>query len=211
MYRNFCLKKLILTLFLVGFALVFALFSVAKAQELPEGDLTTSQEASIVLNQKTQNPETKEIVFELEIESNVTTDRARIVWQVSGASVFVEKETNITNLFLESGKKYLYPIRILPISSGQSEILVTLEIYKVDKRTGLSAHKIFFTNSNSEYLEIGENGELTLPADYTNLQSFTIIKNIFIIFGILVGIFIFAFVLIKLFAKWLNKEDRKAL
>lgn len=169
----------------------------------------SDSELTITLTQKVQNPENKNIPFELVIDPKISSQRAQLTWQITGVSKFAENQQTVVNIILSKGVKQSYSIEVLPLTSGQSEIVAELEVFKVDKRSVISEQKIFFTNSAGEYLEIQSDGQLKIPSDYANLQTFIIIRNIiYVIAGL--GLFaLMGFVTVKLFIKWLNKNEVK--
>ncbi len=189
----------------LNFFLVTGFFGLSVKAQTTDSD----SELTITLTQKVQNPENKNISFELVIDPQISSQRAQLTWQITGVSKFVENQENVVNIILTKGVQQSYSIDVLPLTSGQSEIVAELEVFKVDKRSVLSEQKIFFTNSAGEYLEIQSDGQLKLPADYTNLQTFIIIRNIiYVIAGL--GLFaLTGFVTVKLFMQWLNKSEVK--
>lgn len=169
----------------------------------------SDSELTITLTQKVQNPENKNIEFVVVIDPQISSQRAQLTWQITGVSKFAENQQTAVNIILSKGVKQSYSIEVLPLTSGQSEIVAELEVFKVDKRSVISEQKIFFTNSAGEYLEIQSDGQLKIPSDYANLQTFIIIRNIiYVIAGL--GLFaLIGFVTVKLFIKWLNKNEVK--
>jgi|SRR5690606_3338268 len=152
--------------------------------------------------QYTQDPESKEIKFEMILKSNLDSDRVRVTWTLttlSGRGAVFKTPTEATrNIEIEKGQTYTIPITVVPTGQGAIELLGTVESFKADATFTVTVKKIFGTNASLEVLPITQ--------EYIQARTMVIIRNIVIFAALFVAITVFGLKGLKRFSRWLNEK-----
>ncbi len=150
-------------------------------------------------NQETQDPESKQVTFEMILKSGIDADRVKITWTLQGSSKFVNDTDATKDITIQSGKTYSIPITILPTGYGVTELRGQAEAFKADGSYLVLVRKNFASNASQEVLP--------LTAEYNQAKTLSIVKTVVIVAIIFVILAIGAFLGFKKFAKWLNRND----
>lgn len=147
------------------------------------------------LIRNTQDPGTKDIKFDLIINSRLTSDRVQVKWLVSGSSEVVQGES-VINLSLSENQTVSQSITIRPREFGTTSIKAFVEAFQIDGTRIASASQLIGTYPDGEVFPPTENHELAKTL-YTVRLIATVASAIM---GGIVGLFI----AYKLFRNWLN-------
>lgn len=151
--------------------------------------------------QYTQDPESKEVKFELVLKSNLDSDRVRVTWSLmtldGKGSVFKDPSQSIKFINIQKGQNYTIPITIIPTGKGEVQLLGKVESFKAGATFTVTASKVYASNTIQEILP--------LTNDYVSARRNVLLKNIAIFVG-LFALTIFIFIRgTKQFKIWLNK------
>lgn len=144
------------------------------------------------LVQQTQDPGTKEVKFDLVIYSQITSDRVKVSWTVTGSSELITDKSE--NLYITPGNTYTASATIKPRTYGATKLIVVVEAYEIEGTYISTASKELGTFTNGEIYPITD--------EYKAAQLTYYLKFIAII---IIGILVLAVVvllLLKRFTKW---------
>lgn len=144
----------------------------------------------------TQNPESKEIVYELILKSGIDSDRVKITWSIKGVSKFKEGQQSVINTTVFKSQSYTFPITLIPQGYGVSELQAKVEAFKADSSYLVTVRKNYASNESSEVLPLTD--------EYTQARTLSIIKNVVIVLIAVVIALILGFFVLKRFVKWYN-------
>jgi hypothetical protein len=150
--------------------------------------------------QYTQSPDSKEVKFEMILKSTIDSDRVKITWSLSGASLFAPGQLETRNIKVAAGQSYSIPITIIPAGYGITELFGKAEAFKPDSTYLVTVRKNFASNQSSEILPLTD--------DYNNSKTLSLVRTILIVIVILAGVLLGGFFGVKRFSKWLNKNEK---
>lgn len=197
--------------FLITIALLFlsALpFAKISAQDLT--DPSDPGQAPVIedvpglraeFRQYIQDPDSKQIKFEMILHSGIDSDRVRINWTLIGSSQFVDQTQAIRTISVQAGKSYSIPITVTPSGYGVSELRVKAEAFKAANSYLVSIRKNYGSNSSREILPI--------TAQYNQVKIIALVKTLLTVILVLMIVVFMALVGFKRFVRWLNRDDRR--
>ncbi len=150
----------------------------------------------VEFKENTQNPDNKEIVYELILKSGIDSDRVKLTWSIRGSSIIKEGEEKIINTTVAKGESYTFPITLIPQGNGVSELVGKVEAFKADSSYLATVRKNFASNESSEVLPLTDS--------YNQSKTLSIIKNVVIVLVIVVIALLAGFFVLKKFVKWYN-------
>jgi hypothetical protein len=149
------------------------------------------------LVQNTQDPETKQIRFDLTVTSQITSDRVQLKWEAPGAEI-VRGEASV-NFAVSAGNSYTYSIFIRPRILGVMNVRATVQAFQVDGIKLASATKTIAFSTAGEVFPKAGNHDLAILVNTIRQTSATI-------FVVLAAIGA-ALLIAKLFGGWLNNPN----
>lgn len=182
----------------------------------PKTEIFSSEGLRIDLVEGIQDPETKIIIFEMILQSDIDSDRVLINWNLSGNARFQDPAERRKNISIRKNERYTIPISIVPVGVGEngvgiSEVVGEAEAFFVNSSIVSSVRKRFFSNIDSEVVIVKNTQDglvLEPPDEYTGLKNTIIFRNVF--YAILIASLSILVIVsgIFIFLKYLNKEDR---
>lgn len=216
------LKKIALVLFFLGLSFPFPVIAQTTDQNTDIAPVITDVEGlRAEFKQDTQNPATKSVKFTMVLHSTIDSDRVRITWTINCKCAFSDNNssyqitnfTAVTNMTIQKGQTYNVPIDITfaPITDvdAQNEIIAKAEAFGVANNYVVTIRKDVFTDKDAEVIKAIKDGQPVLPDDYASAKNSYLIQTIVIIFVVVIAILIVGFLGIRLFIKWLDKDDVK--
>ncbi len=198
------MKKFILAMFLLT---LMVPLSVA-AQDTQE--LFNNDKAAVIedvegfrasFKQYTQDPTSKVVKFEMVLTANIDSDRVKITWSTSGPNFFTDKNQTVRNISVEKGKTYNIPIELTITGYGVNELFGKAEAFRTDRIYVATVRKNFGSDQDSQVLPVTDEYKSAQTAYIIKTAVLAIIVFIIVIIGIFFGV--------KVFIKWLNKDDIK--
>lgn len=198
--------KLTLVLLLSLFA-----FPTILAQESSEDAVKDEiTEMQVELSSETQDPVSKNVKFNLTLNSNIDSDRVKITWTSTGPNNYTAGQNYLVNGFdasgeirIKKGQTYSVPINITIYGFGVNELIGKVEIVLPEGTKVLTVRTNFGSNAEGEVLPLTE--------EYTQAKNLNNIKNIVTwIIGIILTLII-GFFALKKFLKWLDQGDRETV
>ncbi|MCS7317401.1 MAG: hypothetical protein NZZ41_03650 [Candidatus Dojkabacteria bacterium] len=169
------------------------------------------------LIQYTQNPENKKVRFEVEIRSDINSDRVEIRWILDGNVRYADPSQKKQILSVTKNSIHKRSIEVIPTGTnedgiGISQVMVEVEAFFVNSSILSTDRKTFLSNKQEEVVVIKTNdkGEryLDLPDEYIHQKNILILRNIVTIITITLLVSIIGYFGIKKFIRYLNKDDR---
>jgi hypothetical protein len=151
--------------------------------------------------QHTQNPENREITFEMILDSNLDSDRVKITWELrtlkgSGA-VFLDSNDAVEYITIQKGRSYTLPITIVTTTEGVIELTGKAESFRAEATFLVSVRKTFGTNKAGEVKPVTQ--------EYLQARTVMNVKNVILGILIVIAIMMTGIFGFKKFVKWLNK------
>jgi hypothetical protein len=151
--------------------------------------------------QHTQNPENREITFEMILDSNLDSDRVKITWELrtlkgSGA-VFLDPNDAVEYITIQKGRSYTLPITIVTTTEGVIELTGKAESFRAEATFLVSVRKTFGTNKAGEVKPVTQ--------EYLQARTVMNVKNVILGILIVIAIMMTGIFGFKKFVKWLNK------
>lgn len=179
-------------------------------------DLTTQSQSPVIqdvdglraeFKEYTQSPATKKVKYEMVIKSNIDSDRVRIAWTVTGPSAFeaqdnysIDGNTARRNISIRKGQTYVIPIEVTVATEGITELFGRVEAFLAESTYIATVRKNFASNKEGEVLPLSN--------EYNQAKTMNTILNIVVILIAVAAILAALFYVIKLFIKWLDKDER---
>lgn len=186
-YVPFTVTLAILAIFLPLVSLSYVSAQDATTTDQP-AEIKDIEGLKAEFKQNTQDPESKNIKFEMILHSNIDSDRVKVTWTVTGSSKIVNTNEKRVDLDIRKGQTYTIPITILPVGKGVSEVYGTAQSVNVASSFLVTVRKNYASNSDSEVLPI--------TSEYQTARVLSIVKSVLIIvviFATILGIFFFGF------------------
>ncbi|MEO6729547.1 MAG: hypothetical protein ABIM99_06525 [Candidatus Dojkabacteria bacterium] len=177
----------------IGFSPIYAqeAASADKPAEIKDFDGLRAE-----FKQETQDPDSKNITFNMILKSNINSDRVRIDWTLSGTSKLLNDKDKTKTLSIKQGETYTIPITITPTSEGVTEIYGTAQSVNVDSSFLVTVRKNFAFNNSLEVLPI--------TSEYTTARTLSIVKSIVLVLLVASAILGFGFIGLKRIMKYLR-------
>jgi hypothetical protein len=173
-----------------------------ELQEGEEAEIDDFAGLRAELNQYTQNPGSKEVKFEMVLESNIDSDRVRVTWELKGRSVFAEHSDPVVEMLIEKGQTYTIPITVIPTSKGVTELYGKVQSYELGNSFVVTVRKNYASNEAGEILPISDSYKQA-KLQHTFLNLFKYLVLILIAIGS-------AFLGLKALKSWYGRDDVKA-
>lgn len=155
----------------------------------------------------TQSPATRKVKYEMILKSNIDSDRVRITWTTIGANIFepqsgytVEGTTARGNISIRKGQTYTIPIEVTVTGEAINELFGKAEAFLAESTFIATVRKNYASNAEGEVLP--------LTAEYNQAKTQNTILNVIVIILVVVIILLSLFFALKLFLKWLDKDER---
>ncbi|MCA9378790.1 hypothetical protein KC640_00015 [Candidatus Dojkabacteria bacterium] len=173
----------------------FSLFAVvalvlaapALAQETNFDQLSQTEEAAPVITdvealrlqlvQYTQNPENKDVKFDLVISPTFSSDRVQVTWQAIGVSEIISDTVQQISLLAGEDKTVSFVIR--PRGLGATDVRARVEAFAADGTYSATASKTIGTFENAEVFPITN--------EYRIAQLLVLVKNVSLIAVVIIG------------------------
>lgn len=171
------------------------------AEEAAPAETASSQALNVSFRQGLQDPATKNVTFEMVIDSKVTSDRVRVTWEVKGVTTFIDETELVRNLIVKEGERYVVPFTVRPLAKGVSEVYGTARIVGADASQIATVRKNFATN---EYADI-----LPITDEYKQAQVLNIAWQVG---KVVIGVVFFLLIAIigfKKFVRWYKTDERE--
>ncbi|MFS8130418.1 MAG: hypothetical protein ACMG57_00415 [Candidatus Dojkabacteria bacterium] len=196
-YVPFTVTFAILAIFtsLIGYTSIYA--QDASTADLP-AEIKDFDGLKAEFRQNTQDPDSKNIKFEMVLHSNIDSDRVKVTWTVSGASKMVNTSEKRVDLDIRKGQTYTIPITILPVGKGISEVYGTAQSVSVESSFLVTVRKNYSSNSDSEVLPITQ--------EYQTAKSLLVVKNVLILVLVIGGVIATALLVFRRINKYLKTE-----
>lgn len=165
---------------------------------LPEDAVIEDVEGlRIELIQRTQDPVTQEVQFELVVYSQINSDRVQVTWQVSGVSERLTEEKK--NLVVASGGKYVISMRLKPRQLGVTDVLARVEAYAADGVYLATAKKSFGSFASGE----------VFPAttEFRVIQLLISLRAIALVVAVIISAYWIGTYAYKRIQAWLHRDD----
>lgn len=152
-------RKLLVATILVGFVLISPIG--VSAQSPIDGVSQTEDSKPIIQDveglrleiiQRTQDPTTMELQFELIVYPQITSDRVQVSWEVVGVSEVISPKTQVLNL--KAGNQYVVSMVLRPRQFGLTDVVARVEAYAADGVYLSTARKSFGSYANGEVFPI---------------------------------------------------------
>lgn len=213
------LFSIITTLLCLNLGLLVNALSVIKAQtDTQTQELLDEQEEELQedapaeiddfaglraeLKQYTQDPGSKEVLFEMILTSNVDSDRVRVTWELQGRSVFAATADLVVEMEIKKGESYTIPITVRPTSKGVTELYGKVQSYELGNSFLVTVRKNYASNENAEILPItDEYKEAKLQHTFINIGKYIVLTLILIVAGVF-GL--------RALKTWYGRDDVKA-
>ncbi len=213
------MKKIFLTT--IGILMLLAcVITPVRAQDNNEL-LNTNQTPSIEdvdglraeFKQYMQDPETKNIKFEMILKSTINSDRVKVTWTIKGdVSLFVDENLKAQSFSVKKGETYTIPIVINTTGIGITELQGKAEAFGTESTYLVTITKNIISNTEGEVASSvekkGNTVIINLPDDYLTAKTLMYVKNAALILGIVILALVFGLIGVKKFIQWLNKEDQ---
>lgn len=158
----------------------------------------------------TQDPATKKIKYEMILHSNIDSDRVRITWTTTGANVFDPQDAYTIvgtsargDIAIKKGQTYSIPIVVTVTGSGVNELFGKAEAFLAQSTYIATVRKDYASNESAEVLPLTD--------QYNQAKTQNTILNVVLIIVIVVVILASLFFALKLFLKWLDRDERDIL
>lgn len=149
------------------------------------------------LVQRTQDPGSLEVQFDLFVYAQINSDRVQVTWQVGGSSELKSPETQTLNV--QSGRTYTVSATVLPRQLGTTDISATVQAFSASGTYLATAKKTFGTYTSGEVYPVS--GEYRL-AQIANVLRWGSVLGMVVI----AGIWLAGFVKARLNV-WLHKDE----
>lgn len=155
----------------------------------------------------TQDPATRKIKYEMILKSNIDSDRVRITWTTTGANVFepqpgytIEGTVARGNVSIKKGQTYSIPIEITVTGEAVNELFGRAEAFLASSTYVATVRKNYASNAEGEVLPLTD--------QYNQAKTQNLILNVLVIIIAVVLILVGLYTALKLFLKWLDKDER---
>jgi hypothetical protein len=150
------------------------------------------------LAEQVQDPDTKNITFDIVVYSQIRSDRVQLNWSLDGAGSLVGERTQVS-FSVDPGSVKRIPIVVRPRARGISNLRITVEAFEAQGTYLASAFQRIYS------LEDGTRLPRTQP--YWNLVLVSTVRSVAVFF-----LYIFGGVLILVagygvFQRWLNLKE----
>jgi len=155
----------------------------------------------IKLAEQTQNPKTKDIVFDVILYSQIRSDRVSIEWDVRGSGALVSPESS-TIISVDPGEVHTIQIIVRPQAFGVTNLSITVEAFESEGTFVSTAFQRIYS------YEDGTRGPI--PGEYQTLELVFMLTDI-----ARVLLYIFVLILVvrigyQMFQNWLNHSEELA-
>lgn len=150
------------------------------------------------LSQKVQNPGNKNIVFELKIYSEITSDRVQIRWDVDGVSRVMSGE-EYEQIAVSSGDVIERQLVVRPTQYGVTRVRAIVEAFEIDGTRVATASQAFFTGSNGGLLTASNEQRIANTLYFVQQGAIILLIILLLIGGGVLGY--------QLFRKWLHSDN----
>ncbi len=155
----------------------------------------------------TQDPASRKIKYEMVLKSNIDSDRVRVTWTTTGANVFeaqsgytIEGTTARGNISVKKGQTYTIPIEVTVTGEAINELFGRVEAFLASSTYVATVRKNYASNAEGEVLPLTD--------QYNQAKTQNTILNVVVIVIVIALILVGLFVALKLFLRWLDKDER---
>ncbi|MBL8015146.1 MAG: hypothetical protein JNK26_03080 [Candidatus Doudnabacteria bacterium] len=194
-----CGVKKTIALILLGLLLVFPTDLVAQELSETESTVPVIQDVDglrLQLVQRTQDPTSGEVQFDLIVYPKITSDRVQLTWSVNGASELLSAEKQVLNLV--AGNYQVISAVVKPRQLGVTDLLARVE--------GFTAGGVYLATAKKTFGSFATGEVFPLTGEYRFAQIVGGIRTLAIAFIVLILIYwIVSFARQKLRA-WLDSR-----
>lgn len=149
--------------------------------------------------QNVQDPNSKTVVFDMVVESTISSDRVRVTWEKNGNSIFTETYPLTYTTSVQTGQTHVYSIELQVIGAGVTELIGTVRVSDLEGSAITTVRKNFVSNEEGEILPItDEYRQAKLNSQIVSVLVWVLVLIIFF------GLSFFGF---RKFMIWYKKDD----
>lgn len=198
------MRKVLVALFVVLMtALVPAIaWGQAASEQMPTEEvlptIKDNSQLQLALVHATQNPDTKDITYELLIYSQIASDRVQVSWRVTGnTQLITPSNTPAFSMAKDSVRRVKVTVR--PRSNGLSNIAFTVQIFEARGTVVSTANQDIFTTRDGTVFPVTPSYQTLQFVGIARSVAQAVLTLALLVFGL--------YILYRIFSRWLNPPE----